>query len=65
MMSVFGTYHKFEPLGYGEHTDNSMRIIETPIRALPGVEDIDIAMEQKNISLSYDQMSQDLKHLFK
>lgn len=56
-------------LGDGACTDNSMRIIETSIRALPGVEEIDIAMEQKKIPLSYRQsdvsMSQDLKNLFK
>lgn len=39
-------------------TDNSMRTVENPLRALPGVEDICIATEQKKISL-------DLKHLFK
>lgn len=41
-----------------KRTDNSMRTIGNPLRALPGVEDIGIAMEQKKISL-------DLKHLFK
>jgi len=37
----------------GALTDNFMRIIETSIRALAGVEDPDIATKQKKISLSY------------
>ncbi|KAH0756868.1 hypothetical protein KY290_020361 [Solanum tuberosum] len=37
----------------GALTDNIMKIIETSIRALAGVEYLDIARKQKNISLSY------------
>ncbi|XP_060207090.1 probable copper-transporting ATPase HMA5 [Lycium barbarum] len=37
----------------GAHTDNSMRIIENSLRALPGVEDVDIDPELKKLSVSY------------
>ncbi|KAI7989748.1 putative copper-transporting ATPase HMA5 [Camellia lanceoleosa] len=37
----------------GVRTDNSMRIIENSLQALPGVQDIDIDPELKKFSLSY------------
>ncbi|KAK4338408.1 hypothetical protein RND71_042895 [Anisodus tanguticus] len=37
----------------GVHTDNSMTIIESSLRALPGVEDVDIDPELKKLSVSY------------
>ncbi|WMV43873.1 hypothetical protein MTR67_037258 [Solanum verrucosum] len=37
----------------GVHTDNSMSIIESSLRALPGVEDVDIDPELKKLSVSY------------
>ncbi|CAN4127393.1 unnamed protein product [Withania somnifera] len=37
----------------GVHTENSMSIIESSLRALPGVEDVDIDTEMKKLSISY------------
>ncbi|TMW93039.1 hypothetical protein EJD97_012272 [Solanum chilense] len=37
----------------GVHTENSMSIIESSLRALPGVEDVDIDPELKKLSVSY------------
>ncbi|MCD7460877.1 putative copper-transporting ATPase hma5 [Datura stramonium] len=37
----------------GVQTDNSMSIIESSLRALPGVEDVDIDPELKKLSVSY------------
>ncbi|XP_055821491.1 probable copper-transporting ATPase HMA5 [Solanum dulcamara] len=37
----------------GVHTDNSMSIIESSLRALPGVEDVDVDPELKKLSVSY------------
>lgn len=37
----------------GVHSDNSMSILESSLRALPGVEDVDIDPELKKLSVSY------------
>ncbi|CAL5442489.1 unnamed protein product [Camellia sinensis] len=38
----------------GVQTDNSMRMIENSLQALPGIEDIDIDFELKKISIYYE-----------